>query len=59
MDMNQKQKALLRVGKEVVIPVRLKEFKCPVCGGVASVVCRDSVLRAECHACGIWVEERK
>lgn len=29
------------------------EFRCPVCGGIASAIVSEGEIKAECHACCI------
>lgn len=49
----RKQRLLLKEGLKHLKPLKYKEFKCPICGGMASVSCFNSVVAAECHACGL------
>ena len=48
---------LMKKAKRFLKPLVHTEFNCPVCGGIASVAYIESVLRAECHACGLRKEE--
>ncbi|MDO4486071.1 MAG: hypothetical protein Q4C46_05675 [Bacillota bacterium] len=47
------KKALLERAKREFEPLKFKEFKCPVCGGIATVSCIDGSFVTECHACGL------
>lgn len=58
VDMNNKR-LLLKAGRKHAMSLKHVEFECPVCGGVATAVVANAVLRAECHACSRWMEERQ
>lgn len=32
-------------------PWKYQEFVCPCCSGIASVIDREEIIKAECHAC--------
>lgn len=38
-------------------PLKWNEFKCPSCGGVATVGTMLNTTTAECHACGLRVRK--
>ena len=52
------KKALLREGLKHKKNLVHSEFKCPICGGIATVATENFGTRVECHACAAWVEER-
>ena len=54
----QVRKMLLGVGRKYVEPLKHSEFKCPICGGVATVCVEYDKLIAECHAEGLSVSQR-
>lgn len=58
-NISAKERILLKAAKKAVEPLKLKEFRCPMCGGVASVGWKCGVLRAECHACGLRAKEKE
>lgn len=41
------------------VPLKHTEFKCPCCGGIASAVIEEGVIKAECHVTGMKVYEVK
>lgn len=58
MSKRENKNKLMTSAKKHLKPLKFEEFKCPLCKGVASVSCKFGVIRAECHACGTWAEER-
>ena len=51
------KKAPLREGLKYKRNLVHSEFRCPICGGIATVAAKFGT-RVECHACGAWEEER-
>lgn len=54
----QVKKMLLGVGRKYVEPLKHVEFKCPYCGGIATVCIRYDKIIAECHAENLWASQR-
>lgn len=54
----QVRKMLLGVGRKYVEPLKHVEFKCPYCGGIATVHIRYDKIIAECHAENLWASQR-
>lgn len=52
------RKLLMGVAKNYIEPLKHIEFKCPICGGVASVGIEYDTLIAECHAEGLKATQR-
>lgn len=42
---------LMEEAKKHLAPLKFVEFKCPICGGIATVNKFMGVITAECHAC--------
>ena len=40
-------------------PWKYQEFVCPCCSGIASVIDREEIIKAECHACSVKVVKKK
>ena len=40
-------------------PWKYQEFVCPCCEGIASVIDREEIIKAECHACSLKVVKKK
>ena len=40
-------------------PRKYQEFICPCCEGIASVIDREEIIKAECHACSLKVVKKK
>ena len=49
---------LRELGKKNFDALKHTEFKCPICGGIATVCLESGSIRSECHACSTWVLER-
>lgn len=47
---------LWNAGIKASEPLKWKEFKCPCCGGVATIGTYMSLTTAECHACGLMMK---
>lgn len=57
---SQRKKLLEAAARERMSdPYRYQEFICPCCEGIASVIDREDVLEAECHACSLRVVKKK
>ena len=52
------KKALLREGLKHRKNLVHSEFRCPICGGIATVATENFGTRVECHACAAWEEVR-
>lgn len=52
------RKLLFNVAKNYIEPLKHSEFKCPICGGIATVCVEYDKLIAECHAEGLSVSQR-
>lgn len=53
----ESREMLLKAGEENFKPLIHNEFKCPVCGGIASVSVVTRIMRSECHSCGRFGEK--
>lgn len=51
-------KLLMGVGKKYIKPLKHAEFKCPICGGVATVCVQYDTLIVECHAENLKATQR-
>ena len=40
-------------------PWKYQEFICPCCSGIASVIDREEIIKAECHSCSVKVVKKK
>lgn len=58
MEGELKKRKLLAAARKAAAALKLVEFECPRCGGVASVWCYDGTRKAECHACGLRAAEK-
>ena len=54
----QVRKMLLGVGRKYIEPLKHAEFKCPICGGVATVYVQYDTLIVECHAENLKATQR-
>lgn len=50
-DRKNDRELLLKVGLGYLKPLKYTEFKCPICGGIATVSRFNQVTTAECYAC--------
>lgn len=47
---NENRKAkIMEAGKKHLQPLKHTEFKCPLCGSIATVCCEDNYIISECH----------
>lgn len=53
----QNIKGLLTEGRKYHDPMKHNEFICPLCGGVAAIYQYGGRAKAECYACGRWIED--
>lgn len=51
-------KLLMGVGKKHIEPLKHAEFKCPICGGIATVYVQYDTLIVECHAENLKATQR-
>ena len=56
---SRKRYMLTDAAREHAVPLKHTEFKCPCCGGIASAVIEQGVIKAECHVTGMKVYEVK
>lgn len=56
---NRKRYMLMEEARKYAVPMKHTEFKCPCCGGIASAVIEEGVIKAECHVTGMKVYEVK
>ena len=56
--MKKKEAGLLAAARKRAEMLKLVEFECPSCGGVASAWSYGGAMTAECHACGLYASER-
>lgn len=47
----RKEALLLTALQRLDTPWKFQEFICPCCSGIASVIEREEIIEAECHAC--------
>lgn len=52
------KRSLLREGLKHRKNLVHSEFRCPICGGIATVATENFGTRVECHACAAWEEVR-
>ena len=52
------KKLLLREGLKHRKNLVHSEFRCPICGGIATVATENFGTRVECHTCAAWEEVR-
>lgn len=52
------KRSLLREGLKHRKNLVHSEFRCPICGGIATVATGNFGTRVECHACAAWGEVR-
>lgn len=38
-------------------PLKYAEFKCPACGGIATIATFQNLTVVECHACGAKIRK--
>ena len=57
---SRKRYMLMEEARKYAVPMmKHTEFKCPCCGGIASAVIEEGVIKAECHVTGTKVYEVK
>ena len=56
---SRKRYMLTDAAKAHAVLLKHTEFKCPCCGGIASTVIEEGVIKAECHVTGMKVYEVK
>lgn len=55
----KKEALLLTALQRLDTPWKFQEFICPCCSGIASVIEREEIIEAECHACSVKVVKKK
>lgn len=55
----ERRRSLMNVGRKHLNRLFHIEYKCPVCGGIATICYEDNYIVAECHACSTRTVEKE